>query len=186
MQDQQEAPAKPEHTWPMLCHLVGLLGLLPLGWLRIFMPYGAVAFVWALRKEEPAVRENARSSLNWQLTIGAAFLLAFAVMAGSSVLLHRMSSSEMEALSLQLGQTATEAEREALTLQLRKQEIQMAGPTSPSFMALLAGGAILFLLGLLNIYQVIRNSIRAFRGEEARYPFSFPVFALAGRKGWIR
>ncbi|MGJ8648916.1 MAG: DUF4870 domain-containing protein [Opitutaceae bacterium] len=57
---------KPDHTMPMLCHLLALTGLLgiPLG--NILGPL----IIWLIKKEEdPAVDEAGKESINFQISV---------------------------------------------------------------------------------------------------------------------
>ncbi len=64
-------------TWAMLCHLSALVGLLGNGIGFVLGPL----FVWLLkRKEHPFVDEQGKESINFQITMFIAFIIAALLM----------------------------------------------------------------------------------------------------------
>lgn len=57
---------KPDHTMPMLCHLLALTGLLGIPFGNILGPL----IIWLIKKEEnPAVDEAGKESINFQVSV---------------------------------------------------------------------------------------------------------------------
>ncbi len=67
-----EGPDKDERTWGMLCHLVAFSGFI--------VPFGTIIgplVIWLIKKDEmPFVDDQGKESLNFQLTMLIAFVVA--------------------------------------------------------------------------------------------------------------
>ena len=67
-----EGPGKDERTWGMLCHLIAFSGFV--------VPFGTIIgplIIWLIKKDEmPFVDDQGKESLNFQLTMLIAFIIA--------------------------------------------------------------------------------------------------------------
>ena len=68
--------SKDEKTWGMLCHLIALSGFI--------VPFGCIIgplIIWLIKKDEmPFVDDQGKESLNFQLTMLIAFIVAALLM----------------------------------------------------------------------------------------------------------
>lgn len=181
-----------ENTWAMLCHLVALLGFftssMPL--VGLVVPIGAILFVWVLKKDSDAeVNEHGRQSLNWQATVFAVLLITVVPVMTYQYWKGRNFANSLETISVKIKAAKTDPEREALMDERDKIGRVMEADIAKSPMSnppILASAVVAFLVGVSNIVFVIWNSIRAFRGKAANYPFTIPLLATRHRRGLIR
>jgi uncharacterized Tic20 family protein len=192
MMSDEILDARKENTWAMLCHLVALLGFftsnIPL--IGLVLPIGAILFVWFLKKDsDPEVNEHGRQSLNWQATIFVVLLLTVVPVMSYQYFKGRNFSQNIQDLNVKIKSTTDEKQKAAYSEELEKvskalEADVLKGPTSN--LPLMATAAFAFIIGLSNIVYVIWNSIRAFRGLPANYPFTVPLLATRKRRGLIR
>lgn len=160
----------------MLCHLIFLLGIIPMGsFLQLIVPYGGVAFIWALKKDDKRVKNNARASLNWQFANALIIIGIMIPTVGFQLYEVKRSASQTEVLMSQLDQAKTDQERSEALAKLEETVKIKEGWRSLSYLSIF-GLACIFLVGIWNLGQTIRNAILAFRKEPLKYPYQLPIF----------
>lgn len=184
-----------ENGWAMSCHLLSFLGLLSnaIPFVGSLVPAAAVLFVWFLKKDtDPQVNQHGRHSLNWQLTVFVVMILTVFPILGMITYQAKQESAAFDRSSVEYKEKLANAknpDERAKILEDRGTELAAAGTKGdPRSYVLLTGlmAVLVILIVITYFVYVVRNAIRAFREQDAIYPFAVPLFAVNGRRGLIK